>query len=99
RADTLESRFAPPPGARRVEVQAGSFGAWLRGLPLLPERSPVMLFDGTKKPRQDVHAAVVDIDVGTRDLQQCADAVMRLRAEWLFAAGRTPESAFNDDGA
>src|SRR6476659_4017926 len=86
--ETIEARFAPPPGATRVAVAAGSFGAWLRGLPLLAPGAPVHLFDGSIKPRQDVHAAVVDLDVGARDLQQCADAVMRLRAEFAYANAR-----------
>jgi hypothetical protein len=57
----------------------------------------VLLFDGRKKPRQDVHAAVIAIDVGTRDLQQCADAVMRLRAEYLWSE-RAPIEFHPDPG-
>lgn len=91
---TLESTFAPPPGFARVSAPSGSFAAWLRGLPMKPEVAKVMLFSGAEKARQDVHAGVIDIDVGTRDLQQCADAVMRLRAEWLFAAARQSDIAF-----
>jgi hypothetical protein len=81
----LDTRFPPPSGAKRVAVADGSFGAWLRTLPLLPAGTGVHLYDGSLKVRQDVHAAVIDLDVPKRDLQQCADAVMRLRAEYLFS--------------
>lgn len=97
--DSLARRIAPPAGFVRPDVPAGSFANWLRGLPMKPTASPVLLHTGAPKPRQDVHAAVVDIDVGARDLQQCADAVMRLRAEWQFAAGRAREIGFNDTGS
>ncbi len=97
--DTLAGRFAPPPGFARVAAAPASFAAWLRGLPLKAAGAPVLLHTGAPKFRQDVHAAVVAIDVGTRDLQQCADAVMRLRAEWLFATNRGKDIAFNDTGS
>ncbi|MDU0369018.1 DUF4846 domain-containing protein [Hymenobacter endophyticus] len=82
---TVAARFAAPQGYQRVVVQPGSFGHWLRHLPLLPAGTPVQLYNHQPKDRQDVHAAVLDIDVGARDLQQCADAVIRLRAEYLFS--------------
>ncbi|MFN3623144.1 MAG: DUF4846 domain-containing protein [Hyphomicrobium sp.] len=93
---TLEERIPPPPGFSRVPVVDGSWAAWLRGLPMKPAGVPVLTFTGAQKWRQDVHAAVIDIDVGKRDLQQCADAIMRLRGEWLYAAGRRGDIAFND---
>ena len=98
-ADRLDRRFPPPDGfVRVVAPEGGSFAAWLRGLPLKPEGTAVLLHNGLPKWRQDVHAAVIDIDTGTRDLQQCADAVMRLRAEWQFARGDVRRIAFNDTG-
>lgn len=93
--ETLESRIPPPEGFARIPARPGSFAEWLRGLPMKPAGAPVMTYTGRPKWRQDVHVAVIDIDVGTRDLQQCADAIMRLRAEWLFAAGRKHEIGFN----
>ena len=97
-AARLSDAVAPPHGFQRIAVEPGSFGAWLRGLPMKKAGSPVRLYMGAIKPRQDVHVAVIDIDVGRRDLQQCADAIMRLRAEWLFAARRAHAIAFDYTG-
>lgn len=92
---TLADRIPPPAGFKRVAVEPGSFGEWLRGLPLKAPDAAVHLHDGRPKSSQDHHVAVIDIDTGARDLQQCADAVMRLRAEYLLGAGRARDIAFN----
>ena len=81
----LARRVAVPPGCQRVPVAVGSWGEWLRGLPLKPAGTPARLYNGKLKNNQAVVAAVVNIDPGTIDLQQCADAVLRLRAEYLFS--------------
>jgi hypothetical protein len=94
RAEAILTRIAPPPGFQRTSLDAGSFGVWLRNLPLEPGRGVVHLYDGRPKPAQNLHVAVIAIDVGKRDLQQCADAVMRLRAEYLFANGQAQDVCF-----
>ena len=94
-AESVAQRFNAPPGFVRERLAPESFDRWLRLLPLQPAGTPVRLFDGRRKARQDLHAAVVDIDVGRIDLQQCADAVIRLRAEYLFARSRDEEMAFD----
>jgi hypothetical protein len=93
--DALETRIAPPPGFERRPVEKGSFAEWLRGLPLRSPGTPVRLYDGRLKGTQDRHTAVVAIDTGRRNLQQCADAIMRLRAEYLLASGQHRRIAFN----
>jgi len=84
-SDILSERFPTPAGYQRPEAGDGSYASWLRGLPLKSGRPPVELFDGRIKLRNDVHCAVANIDTGERDLQQCADAAIRLRAEYLFS--------------
>ena len=97
--ETLAQRIAASADFVRAAVAPDSFAEWLRGLPLKPTGAPVLLHTGAPKGRQDVHVAVIDVDTGTRDLQQCADAAMRLRAEWLFATARARDVAFNATGS
>jgi hypothetical protein len=85
----------PPAGFQRVEVLPGTKEAWLRELPLLEGNPPVKLHNGTLRDFQGGHAAVLDLDVGTRDLQQCADAVIRLHAEWMFSTGDAQKACFH----
>lgn len=94
-AETLAERFPPPAGFERGPADTGSWAEWLRGLPMKSDGAPVLIYTGAKKWRQDVHAGVIDIDVGSRDLQQCADAIMRLRAEWLYGTGRARDIGFD----
>ncbi len=92
---SISSRFLEPQGFVRSTLKKNSYGHYLREFPLLPSGEEVHLYDGSLKYNQDGHAAILDIDVGNRDLQQCADAAMRLRAEYLFENERTEEIAFN----
>lgn len=94
--DHLEDRFAPPDGYARVALAPDSFGAWLRRLPLAAAGTPVLAHDGrTILPEGHTNlAAVTTLDVGPRDLQQCADAIMRLFGEWRWSRGEARAVSF-----
>jgi Domain of unknown function (4846) len=85
-----------PQGFTRQAADSSSFTAWLRKLPLKKDKA-VYLYNGQLKGNQDAQFAVLDIPVGNKDLQQCADAVMRLRAEYLYAQGRYAAIIFWDN--
>ena len=93
--ENIVNRIAPPKGFKRKEVVKNSFADWLRHLPLKPKGAKVHLYNGELKYNQNVHVAVVDIDVGHRDLQQCADAVMRLKAEYHYGKKEYKNIHFN----
>jgi len=81
---TILERINVPDHFERIPLDENSFGYYLRNLPLKPHGTDVFMFDGQIKTNK-VHVAVIDIDVGNRDLQQCADAIIRLRSEYLYA--------------
>jgi hypothetical protein len=84
-----------PVGYKRLPEQDG-FCKWLRDLPVLADRR-VFLYNGSLKQNQEAQFAVLDVPVGKKNLQQCADACMRLRAEYLRSMGKTSEILFMDN--
>ena len=85
-----------PDGYRRVPAGDSSFTKWLRKIAMKSD-SRVYLYNGQLKYNQSAQFAVLDIPVGNKDLQQCADAVMRMRAEYLYSFGRYSEISFSDN--
>jgi len=91
----ISSRFNTPDGFIRLPENGTSFPTFLSTFPLKKAGTKVLLYNGNEKNRQDVHEAILDIDVGNKDLQQCADAVMRLRAEYLYKTKQYDKLHFN----
>ncbi|HMF73342.1 MAG TPA: DUF4846 domain-containing protein [Flavitalea sp.] len=85
-----------PAGFERSVSGPQTFSTWLRNIRLKPDNI-VYLFDGTPKKNQSAQFAVLDIYVGPKDLQQCADAVMRLKAEYLYSQRKFKEIVFIDN--
>lgn len=83
-ADSIQERFPPPNGFQRIYFTNESFATYLQNFSLKPKGSSVYLYDGRIKTNQ-VHVAVLDFPLLKEDLIQCADAVMKLRAEYFYS--------------
>lgn len=94
-AMTIEGRYVPPKGFERTKASDDSFGKFLRSQKLKPYGDKVLYYDGREKNRSGVYDSVFDVNIGDRDLHQCADAIMLLRGEYLYSQGRYDEISFN----
>lgn len=87
-------RFEPPESFVRKNYESDSFAEFLRNYPLKEFNSPVLLFDGSTKWNK-VHVSVFDMPILSQDLIQCADAVIKLYAEYLYSQKRYSEIQFH----
>ncbi len=92
---TIQTRYNTPSGFERISVDTSSFGHYLRNLPLKSADEEVTYYNGGKKPQGRVYRSVVDLPIGNKNLHQCADAVMRFRAEYLWSTGQHNKIHFN----
>jgi len=90
---TLDRKFTPPSGYTRVGVEKNSYQDYLRGLPLRTDRTSVKLYNGESVYMPS--KGIIPLDLGKRDLHQCADSVIRLYAEWLWVEDRATEAQFH----
>ncbi len=92
-------RFSLPAGFQRMQAGEGSWAQWLQHLPLRQPGTPVRSLQGDiiLGGHAPALGAVVDMDV--RKNQECADVILRLRAEYLRWAGRDDEIVFHLTGA
>ncbi len=77
--------------SRKTEPQTWAY--FLQHLPVVD--GPILDYRGEPIVNQAKHAGIIPYDVGNADLQQCADALMRLRAEYLFSEGKYDSIGFH----
>ncbi len=92
---TLQTRILTPESYHRTEAHEESLTEFLRTYPLKEDGSPVLLYDGREKGNQSAHQAVFALPIEEEDLQQCADSVMRVYAEYAYRTGQTEKTAFH----
>lgn len=80
-----------PEGYKRESVS--EYGTWIRNIKLSKD-CIVYYFNGDAKHDQSIHVGILEFDIGKRDLQQCADACMRIRAEYLYQEKKFDEIKF-----
>lgn len=92
---TIQSRVNIPEGYKRVVYSRGSFEAYLRNYKLKLFGSKIINYDTSEYFWQGGHIGVLDISVPKNGLQQCADALIRIRSEYLWGNNRKGEIGFN----
>tara|TARA_R110002049_G_scaffold112834_2_gene262533 strand:+ start:231 stop:1070 length:840 start_codon:yes stop_codon:yes gene_type:complete len=91
---TIKLRVNAPVGYKRVDYEKGSFENYLRNYKLKPFGSKIINYDDTQYFWQGGHIGILEIAVPKNGLQQCADALIRIRSEYLWDNNRKDEIGF-----
>jgi hypothetical protein len=91
---TIHSRVNAPEGYKRSEYSIGSFENYLRNYKLKPFGSKIINYDNSEYFWQRGHIGILEVPVPKNGLQQCADALIRIRSEYLWDNDRKDEIGF-----
>lgn len=92
--NSIKTRVLVPKGYKRTKYSKKSFEEYLRNYSLKTYGSPIINYDGSEYFAQHWHDAILEIPVPKNGLQQCADALMRIRSEYLWDRNRKNEIGF-----
>ncbi|MDT0556524.1 DUF4846 domain-containing protein [Patiriisocius hiemis] len=92
---TISERIKVPEGYSRASYPEGSFSKYIQDYVLKPFDAKVINYDGNPYVYQSGHVGVLEVPVPSNGLQQCADALIRLRAEYLWDTNRKDDIGFN----
>ncbi|WP_040247771.1 DUF4846 domain-containing protein [Psychroserpens mesophilus] len=92
---TIFTRVNVPEGYQRVPYPKESFQEYLRNYSLKPFGSKIINYDESHYFWQGGHIGILEIPVPENGLQQCADALIRIRSEYLWDHNRKAEIGFN----
>lgn len=88
----IETKYTVPNGFERIYND--DYSRFLRQFPL-KNNNIVKLHDNTDKVNNNIWDAVFDYDIGKGDLHQCADAVLYMRANFLYKKGLINKLHYN----
>ncbi|CAA0164266.1 DUF4846 domain-containing protein [Tenacibaculum maritimum] len=91
---TIKNRVKPPYGYKRVSYGAGTFESFIQNYTLKEYGSSIINYDKTKYFYQIGHIGILALSVPENGLQQCADALIRLRAEYLWKTNQKEKIGF-----
>ncbi len=94
-AFNIADRYKTPEGYERLVVQKGSFGEYLRNKRLKAYGNKAVYYNGRTKSSKGIYDSVYDYPIGDKNLHQASDAIMFLRADYLFNAKKYDDICFS----
>ena len=94
KGSTIKDRVLVPEGFTRTVYPQGSFQAFIQNYPLKASGAKVINYDSSPYFYQSGHVGVLELSVPKNGLQQCADALIRLRSEYLWKTNQKNKIGF-----
>lgn len=91
---TIKTRIKVPEGFKRILPEEQTFSHYIQNYPLKEASAEVINYDRNPYIFQQGHVGVLEVPVPSNGLQQCADALIRIRSEYLWATNRKEEIGF-----